>query len=389
MKTARVVSRRYHLHVPGVVYAIITVLLVVGAMQGQNNLLLWLFGLAVSGLAISGFMSGSSLMNVEVERRVVGPGRAGGALVVEYRVRNRSRVAPGLALVVEELASGPGGKHRSTWSEFMPAARAAVVHVPRRGEVVVRAEVIPWGRGVATFDALRISTTAPLGLTLKSVVFSQPSRVAIRPWTPAMSRGAWRALEASGDRVERTLERRGHDLEFFALREYVPGDARRLIAWRSSAKRGSLVVRESASRRGEPMWLAPVPTGAEKERVLSLTGALARAASEAESPVGLLGADGRVVVRPGTGARHVERVLDALAVWDEGGEARAWARPSRTIVVMGGTSGGIGDRVARVEDVALVSAEEWSRMPRRTEGPPARAWWKQWLAWGSRREGGR
>jgi hypothetical protein len=44
----RVVSRRYHLHFPGLVYIATTVMLAFGAVQSQNNLLFWAFGIAVA-----------------------------------------------------------------------------------------------------------------------------------------------------------------------------------------------------------------------------------------------------------------------------------------------------------------------------------------------------
>jgi len=65
---ARVLGRNYHFHSPGLVYAVTTMVLVMGAINGQNNLLFWLFGLGVAGLLISGILSGGSLMRLDIER---------------------------------------------------------------------------------------------------------------------------------------------------------------------------------------------------------------------------------------------------------------------------------------------------------------------------------
>ena len=54
----RELKRRYHLHIPGFVYVALVLIIAVAAMNSQNNLLFWIFGVLFSGLLVSGILSG-------------------------------------------------------------------------------------------------------------------------------------------------------------------------------------------------------------------------------------------------------------------------------------------------------------------------------------------
>lgn len=379
---ARVVARRYHLHLPGLVYAAITVLLVVGAVQGQNNLLMWVFSLAVAGLVLSGVLSGSILMRLDIERRVIGAAQAGHGVTIEYVVRNRSWI-PAMALVIEEMPAWRRGRHASTWREFMPGPGASIACVPAKGVSSVRVVVRPWKRGVATLDAFRVLTTFPFGLTLKSVVYSQRSSVRVRPWTPTLVRGAFLKLLAPSERAERNDARRGVGQEFFSLRDYVAGDSPRSIAWRATAKRGELVVRETAARRGTPVTLLVDASGdAERvERVISLAGSLAREAGAGAVPLAVRAAGVSVAATHGT--RQADRVLDVLVDVGVGAGAEGGAPRERVVVVTGNPARWDGYGVASIDDAGLVPASEWASMPKVPDGSRSRLGFLRRL-WGGR-----
>ncbi len=113
------------------------------------------------------------------------------------------------------------------------------------------------------------------------------------------------------------------DGDFFALREYLPGDSTRLIAWRSTARLGHTVIRESASPRTRRAWIIIAADGASH---LAVEGAVSLAAGAAVRllamgfEVGLLAPDSTVVVPTGRSKRHLNAMLDALAVYDPKGE---------------------------------------------------------------------
>lgn len=371
---ARVVARRYHTHAPGLVYALLTVLLVFGAINTQNNLLFFMFGLAVCGIIVSGVLSGAALMGVRVRREVLGPAQAGGTLRIRYHITNRSLFVPAGALVIEELGRWKAGRHVSAWADLLGPVAASAAWVPARGSVVVETSTPARRRGLATFDAVRVSTTFPFGIALKSVVFSQPEGALVRPWVAPVRREVWRRVAGAGGSPGQRRKVRSLGGEFFSLREYASGDSVRAIAWRASARRGELLVREVGERGPRIVWLSPV-LGSEplaRERVVSLAAGLARSAAGQGFEVGCM--VGERTLPPATGERQAHRVLDWLAGLDDAGEGSPGVRVS----VQGG-----GAVTLTPMDPACVPPGAWSAMPApAVVGGPRRAWWRRWFGGG-------
>ncbi len=104
------------------------------------------------------------------------------------------------------------------------------------------------------------------------------------------------------------------DMNFHALRLYVPGDDRRHVHWRSTARTGQLMVRQFEESRMSRVALA-LDTGrtayldeTEFELAVSCAGSIALQALYAESPLALLTTRDRLVsVTPG-------RALDELSL---------------------------------------------------------------------------
>lgn len=129
------------------------------------------------------------------------------------------------------------------------------------------------------------------------------------------------AAEEQADLVHR--ERRGFGMEIRELRDFVPGDPFKHIAWRASARRGKLIAREFESDLQRSIWLlvdaSPSmfwgPTGQAKiDHVLDLAAGLAKLLSGGKDRVGLIVHDHavRVLVEPGRGPAHLMRVMQAL-----------------------------------------------------------------------------
>ncbi|CAG0950493.1 hypothetical protein PHYC_00174 [Phycisphaerales bacterium] len=311
--------RRYHFHGPGVAYAATLVVIMMGAINGQNNVLFWLFGLGVAGLLISGILSGAALMGLVVEREMPAVGTRGEALTVRYHVRNRNRIIPSFAMTIEELPGGENSADGPTWRDHFPGMVAFAAHVPARGESTAEATSAPSRRGLATFREFRVSTTFPFGLTKKSVTFRQEGELLIRPRCVPVNETV---LQGRGEgQGQGRLMRRGRTGdEFFALREYVPGDGMRRVAWRSSARLDRVVVREMASLPARRVLIvaAPLREGSEGEACVEGAAGLARAALRRGLEVGIAAADGRMLVAPRSGERSLGRCLDALAVVEPG-----------------------------------------------------------------------
>ena len=109
--------------------------------------------------------------------------------------------------------------------------------------------------------------------------------------------------------------------EFLALRDYEPGDDPRRVHWRSSARRGELLVRqdEAASPGRVVLVLDTRPhvhDEASFESAVEVIASLAVSLRRAHAPLEAVTTKGEVLGRPGPGM--VELLLERLAVVSTG-----------------------------------------------------------------------
>lgn len=355
----RVIARRYHFHSPLLVYVVTTVVLVFGAINGQNNLLFWLFGLAVGGLIVSGFLSGSALMGIQLEREVPERGEVGEPMHVRYRIRNTNRFFPACAMIVEEIERGPGGRG-STWRRTGASCEAFIARVEGREAGVCVAEFVPKRRGEYSFACVRVSTTFPFGLTRKSVVFHAEQTTLVRPKRVETPRpGGRRGAEQAELRTSSTRAREG---EFFSLRDYADGDPARAIAWRATARLGRPVVKESVlpPAKREIIMLDAATAGEMREAVVSVAAGIADRSSRDGVVFALAARDGGTVVPFGRGPRHLANALDALAHFDGGGSSPlpSLAGVAVTVVHAGGPPSVGGDAIVDASFAAAHAEHE-------------------------------
>ena len=322
-----VLARRYHIHWPGVIFVLTTVLIALGAIQTQNNVLYIGFGLAVGALLFSGVVSGSMLMGVRVEREVEHAATVGGVARLRYRVRNSNRLFPAFALIIEEqdtVRRQPRPSWRSHLSDSLVGA--SVANLPAGGTQIVEATSTATRRGVSTFGLVRVWTTFPFGIARKSVLFvhrGEPQQMLIRPAIRALDRRLVRRLVAAGtSRVAASRAVPGGREEFLGVRPFATGDAQSMVAWRLSARSlaatDQLLVRESASLSGQRVCVQVDARVPDLDRSLDLAASLVAALVAAGSSVELtLGGASYTAVRS---IRQMGPMLDAMARWD--GEAR-------------------------------------------------------------------
>ncbi|MCA9312248.1 MAG: DUF58 domain-containing protein [Phycisphaerales bacterium] len=356
-------ERRYHFVVSDLFFLGVTVLLGLGAVNSQNNLLFLLFGLALGAILVSGFLSGSMLLGIQVERDVTGERCVRGRMHIRYRVTNRSRLLPGFCLLIEEIPPEP-----HAWDGRLAAPVGFINHVGRRETVIADVHAWPRCRGELHFHAVRISTRFPFGLMRKSVTFSAPQTVLIQPQTLPLRRDLLSQLMARGDTGRLSSQNQGRGDEFYGLRDYVPGDSMRLVAWRVSARTDALVVREHAqpatTRFMVYLDVPVVPEGDEAgsaaaEDAIVLAASLLREAVARNCEIGLVVPTWGLAHRPVNAPRYLPAMLDLLgrldlhapaverdplAALEAAGEGRA---RSVSILVDAGHPSGVGPRGAR------------------------------------------
>lgn len=109
-------------------------------------------------------------------------------------------------------------------------------------------------RGILTVGPIRTVRADPIGLVRRELVWTDRSELVIHPRTIAISStstGLIRDLEGSP-----TRDLTNSDVSFHALREYVAGDERRYIHWKSTAKTGTYMVRQFEETRRSHLVIA-------------------------------------------------------------------------------------------------------------------------------------
>ncbi|WP_368496419.1 DUF58 domain-containing protein [Herbiconiux sp. A18JL235] len=217
-------------------------------------------GIAVLAMAVGGLAAGlllgwTELLTVGIVSGLVAVGAAGfllgrSELEVSVTVLDGHVVAgtPGTAVVrVRNVSRRP---RRPGVAEVALGGRVQSIAIPRLeagAETELPVTLPAVGRGVLTVGPATVVRRDPLGLARREIVRSETSRLYVHPVTvdlPVEAPGLLRDLEgvATGDPA-------ASDMSFQALRAYLPGDDRRHIHWKSTAKTGTFLVRQFEQTR--------------------------------------------------------------------------------------------------------------------------------------------
>ena len=102
-------------------------------------------------------------------------------------------------------------------------------------------------RGVIPIGPMMISRGDPVGVLRRDLAWPQTEIVYVHPVTvPLPPSSAGFVKDVEGQPTRRIVD---SDLAFHAIRDYHPGDSRRHIHWKSTAKVGSLMVRQFEESR--------------------------------------------------------------------------------------------------------------------------------------------
>ncbi|ALE05215.1 hypothetical protein AL755_06540 [Arthrobacter sp. ERGS1:01] len=133
----------------------------------------------------------------------------------------------------------------------LPVGQAtALFHLPRMKPADVHEDLftIPTARrAVITVGPVRSVRADPLRLLRRQLVWTDPTLLYVHPRTTALdgpAAGFLKDLEGLP-----TTELSSADVSFHALRDYVPGDDRRHIHWKTTARTGKLMVRQFEETR--------------------------------------------------------------------------------------------------------------------------------------------
>jgi len=247
-----------------------------------------LFGFAACAAMSAGRLAFSLQLRVSDRRLVVGtPGR------VAIEVRNDSR-RRSLPASMELLVSGK-------------VYGVAIPSLPKGGSHAVRVPVPTERRAILSIGPVQAVRGDVLGLIRRVVTWPLGDQVYVQPRiirTPTALAGFVRDLEG-----DESAQRTASDLSFHSLRDYVPGDDRRHIHWKKTARTGTLLVREFLETRRSLVVVVLSTDLADYADDMEFELAVSCAASMAAA---LLGAGRQVVVAVGARDIHVVTVPTTL-----------------------------------------------------------------------------
>lgn len=204
----------------GAGFAVILMVMLLGALNYSNNaalLLTALLGAVAAGSLLTTFRAMNGLRLDAVR---AGSAHAGEAirLDLDFAVAARARHALCLDIAGQTLPFHIADHHGRTLELYLPTTRRGWMPLPR----------------------MRLHTTWPFGMFRAWSVIHPDQRVLVYPHPE--TGGPPPPGSASGDRRQPSRPLHGND--FAALRAYRPGDPKKLVAWKASARHEDLLVRE-------------------------------------------------------------------------------------------------------------------------------------------------
>lgn len=187
--------------------------------------------------------------------RTVSPPRveAGRPAQVVLEVANVAGPRCGLLLAEEQTPDALGPRPRFVLPGLEPGQRRAVSY-PVRSDV----------RGRFAIGPLMLTHTDPFGMSERRRTYRTQDELVVTPAVvalpPVMLTGDW---TGTGERRPRAVASAGHDDS--TTREYHQGDDLRRVHWRSTARRGELMV-----RREEQPWQSRATLLLDRRRVAHL-----------------------------------------------------------------------------------------------------------------------
>lgn len=324
---ATIRSRRTAMSIAGVLYSLTTLFLAVGAVNGQNNLLFWAFGLALGGLLVSGVFSGLGLMGLRISRECPGVARVGEPMRIRYHARNANRLLPVFCVTLRESAGAKREDRGQTSAPPTPPIVAFLPSAEARRHSTAEAAALPARRGRLTLELFSASSSFPLGLMRKSIDFEQHGAVLVLPARLRLRAGLIPSPARRGQGGAASPSAVGLSDEFFGVREYVPGDSPRLIAWRPSARGDALVVRQQGAPPPTIVWIVlDAPPGSPdlaSERAVAIAAALVESVAQRGGAVGLSAPSQGLTCTPAPGQWHARRIVNLLATLDLAAPRRA------------------------------------------------------------------
>jgi uncharacterized protein (DUF58 family) len=265
--------------------------------------------------------------------------------VIEPQRVARGNPAHGLVSVKNQLKR----RTRACSAVEMVGARSIQVMIPALGarkSIAVSYELATHRRGELVVGPLSIRRSDPFGLFQTNRTVGEKVSVLVEPNIyPLDPRPAGRLRHLEGPRSDKATQ---GTMTFHSLREYTLGDDIRRVHWRSSARTGTLMVKEQVDT-SLPSTVVVLDTDAAHysndlfEDAIDVAASVVAASQGRNFPVRFMTTSGSTLfVRAGQRGQELRDMLASLMPDEHGAMQRASSEVLRchdhdTIVVVGGT----------------------------------------------------
>lgn len=254
-RRATLIRSRVFFPLVGRVYLGIMTTMFIAAVVGKSNPLLLVFCLMATPWVLNGFTAYTQLRQIAVERATPARCEAGQVVPISVKLSNRRRWLPVWMFTVRDRIDGPMDGAIKMKTPLEPSV--AFLRIPAKQFLRRTYRVRLPRRGRYEFGPLQADTRFPLGLIERGLVVPDQKEVLVHPRIGTLSPEWRRRVQRAREQVSRAQTRVGSfDDDFHRVREYQTGDDPRAVHWPTSARRGSLVVREFRESRDRPLALA-------------------------------------------------------------------------------------------------------------------------------------
>lgn len=314
-KRSRVVIPR-----EGIGFLAIMLTLAVGALMGHRNMPLLVFGMMAGPFVLNGAIVYRMLKGIRVTRRVPRRAVAGEFVGVELQIANDKKFMASHMLEVRDRITG----RQLTAQRRDDEGTVTFVRVPGREQRVGRYQVRFSDRGRYRLGPIRVSSRFPMGIGERGQLFQDTTDLIVHPQLGHLLPRWVRQQKELSESNDRRHSRPGFfDDEFHRIREYRSGDNPRSIHWRSTAKRGELMIREhEQNRQSDSLIILDLPeqkdwSREESELAISFTASICVEQTHTSSGsryLLALATKQPVVISSRSPAGFREEALDALAM---------------------------------------------------------------------------
>ncbi|HEV3417450.1 MAG TPA: DUF58 domain-containing protein [Pirellulales bacterium] len=340
--------RRTRLTYEGWCFVLVLALVLVRASMKDINLMLAFAGMMAGALYFNWFALRTMFRRLKITRRLPESVSTGDIAVVELEAAARHQ---GAAIEIEDSFQLAG----STRPEDRGLGIAIFPQVARGKPAQAEYRIRFGRRGRYEFGTIRASSRFPFRLISRAISLRQPGQLVVLPRLGRLTSRWTNVLRGPEPGPRRILQRQGlTEGDFYGMRDWRAGDSRRWIHWRTSARRGKLMVRQFEQPRSEnltlliDLWQPASPARCDEETVeLAVSFAatiVADACRRGGCQLAVIIAGRELTSLSGGASRALARdVLQQLAV----AEATS-SSPSSAMIDRGLNDGAAGGRIVLV-----------------------------------------